>query len=64
MPEDEIKVTDIIVEYTHGEGKTKVLIVLNEQLSNLLGQILEIENYREHVKNIVFEKPKLERSTN
>jgi hypothetical protein len=51
---ESIKIVDIVVEYTDEKGKTsKVVVVLNETISNNLGEILEIDDYKEKIKNII-----------
>lgn len=52
--EESIKVVDLVVEYTDNEGKkSKVAIVLNDQLSRHLGEILLIDDYLEKVKSLL-----------
>jgi hypothetical protein len=54
---EEVKITDMIVEYTDEEGKkSKVIIVLNETVSHNLGQFLDIHDYKEKIKNILLKQ--------
>jgi hypothetical protein len=54
---EEVKITDMIVEYTDEEGKkSKVIIVLNETVSHNLGKFLDIDDYKEKIKNILLKQ--------
>jgi hypothetical protein len=55
---ESIKIVDIVVEYTDEDGvKSKVMVVLNETISNNLGDILEINDYKEKIKNMIQTRP-------
>ena len=51
---ESVKIVDLVVEYTNEEGEIKkVVVVLTEQISSNLGEILEIENYLEKIKSLL-----------
>jgi len=51
---ESIRIVDIVVEYTNDEGeKTKVVVVLNDVISNNLGEMLEINDYMEKIKSLL-----------
>jgi hypothetical protein len=54
---ESIKIVDIVVEYTDEDGiKTKIAVVLNEIVSNNLGEFLDINDYKEKIKNMIKKK--------
>lgn len=49
-----VKIVDLVVEYTNEEGEIKkVIVVLTEQISSNLGEMLEIENYLDKIKSLL-----------
>ena len=51
---ESIKIVDIVVEYTDDKGnKTKIMVVLNEAISDNLGEILDINEYKEKIKGMI-----------
>lgn len=51
---ESIKIVDIVVEYTDEDGKkSKVVVVLNDIVSNNLGDFLDINVYKEKIKSLL-----------
>jgi hypothetical protein len=49
---ESIRIVDIVVEYTDDEGE-KSKVVVNDLISNNLGEILEINDYMEKIKSVL-----------